>query len=50
MAKTSAWIQGHDHPPALALPVPEPIEVAADLEVLERWVKEVKKQYEAKNN
>ena len=45
MTKASEWIQGHDHPAALALPVPEPAEALADLAALELWVKEIKKQY-----
>ena len=48
MTKSSAWIQGHDHATALALPVPEPAEAVSDLEALERWVKELKKQNEMK--
>lgn len=44
MARTSEWIQGHDHAADLALPVPEPHEAVADLDALERWVKELRKQ------
>ena len=47
MTKASDWIQGHDHATELALPVPEPSELAADLDALDRWVKEVRKQHAA---
>lgn len=48
MTKASAWIQGHDHATELALPVPEPAEVSADLAALERWVADVKQQHKVK--
>jgi hypothetical protein len=50
MSKASEWIQGHDHATALALPVPEPAEASADLDALDRWVKEVKRQHEGKKS
>jgi energy-coupling factor transporter ATP-binding protein EcfA2 len=48
MTKASAWIRGHDHATELALPVPEPVEVTADLDALDRWVKDVKRHHEGK--
>ncbi len=42
MTRASEWIQGHDHAADLALPIPEPHEVAADLDTLEQWVKTVR--------
>ncbi len=42
MTRASEWISGHDHAADLALPTPEPAEVAGDLKALEVWVSEVK--------
>lgn len=50
MTKTSQWIQGHDHAAELALPIPEPDELATDFDVIDRWVAELRKQNEAKKN
>jgi energy-coupling factor transporter ATP-binding protein EcfA2 len=44
MTRASDWVQGHDHAPDLALPVPEPHEAAADLDALDGWVRDVRKQ------
>jgi len=38
MTKCSKWLPGHDQAPAARAPVPEPAELKADIEALERWV------------
>lgn len=38
MTKCSRWLPGHDQAPAARAPVPEPAELKADIEALERWV------------
>jgi energy-coupling factor transporter ATP-binding protein EcfA2 len=45
MTKTSAWIEAHDHSPALSLPVPSVAEATKDLDSLEAWVKQIKGHY-----
>lgn len=42
MTRASEWVQAHDHAADLALPVPEPDEVGADLDALDQWVKTVR--------
>jgi len=44
MAKSSQWIQGHDHATDLALSVPGYAEVAADFASFEEWMKALRKQ------
>lgn len=41
MTRCSTWEGGHDHALAAAEPVPEPAELAKDIEALERWVKDI---------
>lgn len=38
MTKCSKWLPGHDQAAAARAPVPEPAELKADIEALERWV------------
>nr|WP_286192977.1 MULTISPECIES: AAA family ATPase [unclassified Synechococcus] len=38
MGKCSKWLPGHDQAPAARAPVPEPVELKADIEGLEAWV------------
>lgn len=38
MGKCSKWLPGHDQAPAARAPVPEPVELKADIEALESWV------------
>lgn len=40
MTRTSE--QAHDHPPALALPIPEPEELEKDLQAIEQWVSSIR--------
>ncbi len=47
MTRASEWVQGHDHAAGLALPVPTPVEASADLDALDRWVKEVRKELQS---
>jgi len=44
MTKCSKWEGGHDQALAVNEPVPEPSEVKADIETLERWVAVVRKR------
>lgn len=44
MTRTSEWIQGHDHAADLGSSVPEPHEALADLQALDQWVKDVRKE------
>jgi energy-coupling factor transporter ATP-binding protein EcfA2 len=41
MTKCSAWLTGHDHAAAARAPVPTPDELKADIEALEKWVKDI---------
>lgn len=41
MTKSSAWLQGHDHPPELGAIPPAPDEAKADLGQLETWVRDI---------
>jgi energy-coupling factor transporter ATP-binding protein EcfA2 len=41
MTKTSRWMTGHDQPLAANEPVPDPDELARDIQDLEDWTKEV---------
>lgn len=41
MTKSSAWLTGHDHAAAARTPVPAPGELKADIEKLEKWVKDI---------
>lgn len=38
MTKCSRWLHGHDQAAAARAPVPEPVELQADLQALEEWV------------
>jgi energy-coupling factor transporter ATP-binding protein EcfA2 len=38
MTKSSRWLPGHDQAAAARAPVPEPLELKADIEALENWV------------
>jgi energy-coupling factor transporter ATP-binding protein EcfA2 len=38
MTKCSKWLPGHDQAAAARAPVPEPAELKADIEALEKWV------------
>jgi len=38
MTKCSKWLPGHDQGAAARAPVPEPVELKADIEELEKWV------------
>jgi hypothetical protein len=38
MTKCSKWLPGHDQAAAARAPVPEPVELKADIEALEKWV------------
>jgi energy-coupling factor transporter ATP-binding protein EcfA2 len=42
MTKASKWEGGHDHALAVDDPVPPPIELKADIDALETWVKSVR--------
>lgn len=42
MTKCSKWITGHDQAAAARAPVPEPDELKADIESLEKWVKTIR--------
>ena len=44
MRKCSKWLPGHDQAPAARAPVPEPAELKADIEALEKWVVEIRKR------
>ena len=44
MTKCSRWLPGHDKAAAARAPVPEPAELKADIESLERWVAEIRKR------
>lgn len=49
MTKCSALMHGHDQSAALGRPVPDPVEVLADVVECENWLNELKKQYEKKS-
>jgi hypothetical protein len=44
MTKSSRWMTGHDQAPAENAPVPDPPELLQDIEVLDEWVKRIKKR------
>lgn len=44
MTKCSAWLRGHDQAAAARAPVPGPLELKADIESLESWVKAINKR------
>src|SRR5690606_3749963 len=44
MTKCSKWLAGHDSAPAEADPVPMAAELKSDIEILETWVKEIRKR------
>jgi energy-coupling factor transporter ATP-binding protein EcfA2 len=42
MTKCSKWLPGHDQAAAARAPVPEPAELKADIEALEKWIAEIR--------
>ncbi|MBK9105111.1 MAG: hypothetical protein IPL92_11235 [Saprospiraceae bacterium] len=44
MTKCSAWLPGHDTAPAARSPIPEPDELKADIDSLEKWMEEIRKR------
>jgi energy-coupling factor transporter ATP-binding protein EcfA2 len=44
MTKCSKWLPGHDKAAAARAPVPEPAELKADVESLEKWVADIRKR------
>lgn len=44
MTKCSKWLTGHDQAAAARAPVPEPAELKADIEGLEKWAAEIRKR------
>ena len=48
MTKSSKWLRGHDQSPAARAPVPEPTELNADIESLEKWVNIIRKRRDGK--
>lgn len=44
MTKCSKWLPGHDQAPAAKEDVPEPGELKADIEALEKWVDKINKR------
>lgn len=46
MAKCSKWLPGHDQAAAARAPVPAPVELKADIEALDIWVKAIRKRRE----
>ena len=44
MTKCSKWLPGHDQAAAARAPVPEPAELKADIEALEKWVAAIRKR------
>jgi energy-coupling factor transporter ATP-binding protein EcfA2 len=44
MTKCSKWLYGHDQAAAARAPVPEPHELIADIEALEKWVDAIRKR------
>jgi hypothetical protein len=44
MSKCSTWLRGHDQSAAAPAPVPKPVELKADIDELEAWVKAINKR------
>lgn len=44
MSKCSKWLPGHDQAPAARAPVPEPSQLKADIQELEKWVSSIRKR------
>ena len=44
MTKCSKWLPGHDKAAAARAPVPEPAELKADIESLEKWIADIRKR------
>lgn len=44
MTKCSRFLEGHDEPAAVMDPVPGPDELLADIESLEKWIREMRKR------
>ena len=44
ISKCSKWLPGHDQGAAARAPVPEPVELIADIEQLEKWVSAIRKR------
>ena len=42
MTKSSRWLPGHDQSPAENVPVPEPDELKADINTLDKWVRAIR--------